>query len=313
MPCAVFCRAQPAPSVTGMRIGLHLPNAGLVPEGAGVVRVAQAAEQAGFDSVWLFDHLFTPVNLASKYPYTADGSYLMTAQLPFADPVAVMAAVAGGTTTIKFGTRVLIAAYRHPVVLAKELATIDYIAGGRMLLGVGAGWMAEEFDAIDLPMEGRFERMDEHIELMRNVWTKGVARFDGRFYAHVEAGFCPQPPGPGHTIPIIIGGHGDAALRRAARYGDGWAVSAKGDALLARGLSAVAERLDKLRQFCAEEGRAFDELLLVGQCVPTDTVDSLKAQADLGIDLVDLMIFGSEQQIVDTGRRFLDEVASKVG
>jgi len=296
-----------------MRFGLHLPNAGLLPEGAGVVRVAQAAEQDGFDSVWLFDHLFTPVNLASKYPYSPDGSYVMTAQLPFADPVAVMAAVAGATTTIRFGTRVLIATYRHPVVLAKELATIDHIAGGRMLLGVGAGWMAEEFDAIDLPMEGRFERMDEHIELMRNAWTNGVARFDGRFYAHVEAGFGPQPPGPGHTIPIIIGGHGDAALRRAARYGDGWAVSAKGDALLAHGFAAVSERLDKLRHFCAEEGRNFDDLLLIGQAGPQDTPDTLKAQADQGIDMVDFMFFGSEQQIVEAGRRFLDEVAAKVG
>jgi probable F420-dependent oxidoreductase len=274
------------------------------------VRVAQAAEDAGYHSVWLFDHLFTPVQLDSKYPYTADGSYLLTAELPFADPVAVMAAVAGATSTIKFGTRVLIATYRHPVVLAKELATIDAIAGGRMLLGVGAGWMAEEFDAVDVPMEDRFARMDEHIALMRNVWSSGVAGFAGRFYSHCEAGFRPQPPGG--SIPVIIGGHGDAALHRVARYGDGWAVSAPGDALLADGFGAVAERLVRLRQFCEEEGRSFDDLLLVSQCMPGDTVDSLKAQADLGIDVVDLMVFGTEQQVIDEGRRFLDEVASKV-
>jgi probable F420-dependent oxidoreductase len=295
-----------------MDFGLHLPNAGLVPEGAGLVRIAQAAEDSGFHSVWLFDHLFTPTELNSKYPYTADGSYLMTAALPFADPVAVMGAVAGATTTIKFGTRVLIPTYRHPVVLAKELATIDAIAGGRMLLGVGAGWMSEEFDAVDVPMEKRFARMDEHVALMRNAWSHDVAAFDGEFYAHVEAGFGPAPAGPGHTIPVIVGGHGDAALRRAARWGDGWAVSAKGDALMAEGFAAVAERLTQLRRFCDEEGRDFDDLLLVSQCTPTDTIDSLKEQADLGIDIVDLMIFGSEQQIVDDGRRFLDEVASKV-
>ena len=152
------------------------------------------------------------------------------------------------------------------MVLAKELATIDYIAGGRMLLGVGAGWMAEEFDAVDVPMEARFARLDEHMALMRNVWTNGVAAHDGRFYSHVEAGFGPQPPGEGHTIPVIVGGHGDAALRRAARWGDGWAVSAKGDALLADGFDAVAERLEQLRRFCDEEGRDFDDLLLVSQC-----------------------------------------------
>ena len=262
--------------------------------------------------MWLFDHLFTPTNLESKYPYTADGSYLMTAQLPFADPVAVMAAVAGGTSTIRFGTRVLIPTYRHPVVLAKELSTIDAIAGGRMILGVGAGWMAEEFDAVDVPMDDRFARMDEHIALMRNVWTNGVAAHDGRFYSHVEAGFGPQPPGPGHTIPVIVGGHGDAALRRAARWGDGWAVSAKGDALLADGFAAVGERLTQLRRFCDDEGRDFDDLLLVSQCTTADTVETLTEQAEYGIDIVDLMIFGGEQQIIDEGAAFLDGVASQL-
>jgi probable F420-dependent oxidoreductase len=291
-----------------MRFGLHLPNAGFVPEGAGVVRVAQAAEAAGFDSVWLFDHLFTPTHLESKYPYTADGSYLMTAELPFADPVAVMAAIAGATSTIKFGTRVLIATYRHPVVLAKELATIDFIAGGRMLLGVGAGWMAEEFDAVDVPMADRFARMDEHIEVMRNCW-KGIASHSGRFYSHVEAGFGPTPAQP---IPVIIGGHGDAALRRAARYGDGWAVSAPGDALLAEGFDAVASRLTRLRELCDLEGRDFDSLLLVSQCTPADTVESLEHQAALGIDIVDLMVFGGEQQVIEQGSQFLADVASKV-
>ncbi len=295
-----------------MKFGLHLPNAGLVPEGPGLVRVAQAAEAAGYDSVWLFDHLFTPTNLESKYPYTADGSYLMTAALPFADPVAVMGAVAGGTSTIRFGTRVLIPTYRHPVVLAKELATIDAIAGGRMILGVGAGWMAEEFEAVDVPMEGRFARLDEHIALMRNAWTNSVAAYDGALYSHVEAGFGPQPPGPGHTIPVIVGGHGDAALRRAARWGDGWAVSAKGDALLADGFAAVEERLDQLKRFCDEAGRDYDELLLVSQCVPEDSVESLQHQAELGIDIVDVMIFGSEQQVIEGGQRFLADVASQV-
>lgn len=292
-----------------MDFGLHLPNAGLVPEGRGILRVAQAAEDAGFHSVWLFDHLFTPKKLDSKYPYSADGSYVMTAELPFADPVALMGLVAGATSTICFGTRVLIPTYRHPVVLAKELATIDFVAGGRMILGVGAGWMAEEFDAVDVPMEDRFARLDEHVALMRSAWTHGISEHHGRFYGHCEAGFRPQPPRP---IPVIVGGHGDAALRRAARWGDGWAVSAAGEALAARGFDAVEERIDTLRRFCVEEGRSFDELLLVGQCQPGDTVDSLKHQADLGVAETDLMIFGTEDQIVETARRFIDEVASKV-
>jgi len=208
---------------------------------------------------------------------------------------------------------VLIPTYRHPVTLAKELATIDYLAGGRMLLGVGAGWMAEEFDAVDVPMEGRFARLDEHIALMRNAWTNSIAAHEGERYSHVEAGFGPQPPGPGHTIPVIVGGHGDAALRRAARWGDGWAVSAKGDALLADGFNAVEERLEQLRRFCDEENRDYDELLLVSQCMRDDTVESLQHQADLGIDIVDVMIFGTEEGVIEGGQAFLADVASQVG
>src|SRR5438132_5558786 len=120
-----------------MEFGLHLPNAGPFANGPDILRVARAAEDLGYHSVWLFDHLFTPTNLESKYPYTPDGSYPMLPELPFYDPVSVMAALTGPTERIKFGTRVLIPTYRHPVVLAKELGTTDAIAGGRMILGVG--------------------------------------------------------------------------------------------------------------------------------------------------------------------------------
>jgi probable F420-dependent oxidoreductase len=293
-----------------MLFGLHLPNAGLVPEGPGLVRIAQTAERLGYHSVWLFDHLFTPVSLDSKYPYSADGSYVMAPELPFADPVAVMGAIAGGTSTIRFGTRVLIATYRHPVVLAKELATIDWIAGGRMLLGVGAGWMAEEFDAVGVPVEERFARMDEHIALMRNAWQQGVTSYDGQFYSHPAAGFGPQPPQPGGTIPIIVGGHGDAALRRAATYGDGWAVSASGAALKENGAAALAERIGRLRELCAEVGRDFDELMLVGQCSLKDGPERIEGYAALGIDVLDVMAFGTEQQVIEQAETFWATVGS---
>src|SRR5438309_10282730 len=145
-----------------MEFGLHLPNAGPFANGPDILRTAQVAEDLGYHSVWLFDHLFTPRNLTSKYPYTPDGSYPMLPELPFYDPVSVMAALAGATERIKFGTRVLIPAYRHPVVLAKELATTDAIAGGRMILGVGAGRMAGEFDGVDVPVDQGFARLDGH-------------------------------------------------------------------------------------------------------------------------------------------------------
>jgi probable F420-dependent oxidoreductase len=293
-----------------MEFGLHLPNAGPFANGPDIVRTAQRAEELGFHSVWLFDHLFTPRHLDSKYPYSPDGSYPMLPELPFYDPVAVMGVVAGATERIRIGTRVLIPTYRHPVVLAKELATIDACAGGRMLLGVGAGWMAEEFEAVDVPMDDRFARMDEHLALMRAAWQQGVSQHDGRFYSHVEAGFGPQPPSPGNTIPLIIGGHGDAALRRAARYGDGWAVSASGQAIADKGpVAAYRERIDLLTRYCDEAGRALDDLLLVSQAFLGEPVENIAKHAELGFDVVDLMSFGQIDDVLAQVERFISEVA----
>jgi probable F420-dependent oxidoreductase len=237
----------------------------------------------------------------------------MMPELPFFDPVAVMGVVAGATQRIHFGTRVLIPTYRHPVVLAKELATIDAMAGGRMILGVGAGWMAEEFDAVGLGMDDRFSRMDEHLALMRAAWQQGVSEHQGRFYSHVKAGFGPQPPGDGNTIPLIVGGHGDAALRRAARYGDGWAMSAAGPDIAERGMDvAIRDRLDLLARLCDEAGRSIDDLLLVSQAFLGESVDTLKAQADLGVDVVDLISFGLIDDVLDQAARFIDEVAPQL-
>jgi probable F420-dependent oxidoreductase len=296
-----------------MEFGLHLPNAGPFANGPDIVRTARRAEELGFHSVWLFDHLFTPAHLDSKYPYSPDGSYPMVPEFPFFDPVAVMGVLAGVTQTIRFGTRVLIATYRHPVVLAKELATIDAVAGGRMILGVGAGWMTEEFDAVDVSTEDRFTRMDEHVALMRSAWQQGVSEHRGRFYSHVKAGFAPQPPGPGNTIPLLVGGHGDAALRRAARYGDGWAVSAHGSEIAERGAApAYRERLEVLSRFCDEAGRKLDDLLLVSQAFLGEGADKLKQHADLGIDVVDLMSFGQIDDVLDQAARFMDDVAPQL-
>src|SRR5947199_1362262 len=292
-----------------MDFGLHLPNAGPFAKGPDILQVARSAEELGFHSVWLFDHLFTPTDLTSKYPYMPDGSYPMLPEFPFYDPVSVMGALAGATERIKFGTRVLIAPYRHPVVLAKELATTDALAGGRMILGVGAGWMAEEFDAVDVPMDERFARLDEHVALMREAWQQGTVAHEGRFYSHCEAGFGPQPPQPGNSIPIIVGGHGDAALRRAAKWGDGWAVSAAGDKLAADPQGAVRERIDTLARFCEEEGRSIDDLLLVGQAFLGEKPEAIERQGELGIDVVDLMTFGPTDQVIEEATKFMTEVA----
>ena len=298
-----------------MRMGIHLPHAGRYATARGIVDVAVAAEEVGYGSLWLFDHLFTPSHLDSPYPFAAAGTYPLDPADPYFDPVALMGVLAGVTDRIEFGTRVLIATYRAPVVLAKELATIDALAGGRMVLGVGAGWMREEFDAVGVPFERRHARLREHVSVMRAAWSDGVAAHDGEFYAHVEAGFHPSPPRG--SIPILLGGYGDMALRRVAEWADGWAAVVRNEETIknphvAVSPDALAERLDKLRAACAEVGRPYEDLRIVAAASPRDDPGVLRAYADLGVHDCDLMVWGDAARVIDELRRFADTVGTEL-
>ncbi|MBN9109418.1 MAG: TIGR03619 family F420-dependent LLM class oxidoreductase [Pseudonocardia sp.] len=242
--------------------------------------MAVRIEELGYHSAWLFDHLISPVDVSSSCPRASDGDYAMEATSPCLEAVTLLAALAARTERIRLGTRVLVPLLRHPVVLAKELATIDAIAGGRLVLGVGTGWMREEFDAVDVPMDRRLARLDEHIGQMQQAWRHDVSRFDGTFYSHALAGFHPQPPQPGNTIPVLIGGIRDAALRRVARYGGGWAVftppTGSSDSHDPLAPEVLRERLDVLRRFCDEEGRDFAELVIRHQRTPVERPADLR-------------------------------------
>ncbi len=251
-----------------MEIGLQLPALRPDVRPADVIRFAREAEQMGFHSVWTPDHLLTPVSLASRFPYTPDGVYGIRLEHPYIDAVALLAVLAGATERIVLGAAVLVPGYRHPAILAKELAAIDLLSGGRLLVGLGAGWMAEEYESVGLDPARRGARFEEHVAAMRRIWSEGICDFEGEFYAWAEASFLPKPPRP--TIPLLFGGHADAVLRRVARMGDGWAISA----MLAGGGSRE-ERLrrvpfayyrdgvDRLRRICDEEGRDFASVVKV--------------------------------------------------
>lgn len=174
---------------------------------------------------------------------------------------------------------VLVPTLRHPLLLAKQLASVDRLSGGRVVVGVGAGWLREEFDALQVPFQRRGTRLEEHIQVMRNLWENTVAAHDGPSYPHAALGLSPTPHAEGGRIPIIIGGHSDRALRRVARMGDGWAVVASPAADM---LAAYAERLATLRRMCQEVGRDFDELMLVAQVPATIGVPILEQIAALG-------------------------------
>jgi probable F420-dependent oxidoreductase len=302
-----------------MEIGLHLPSAQPAASADGILEVAMGAERLGFDSVWMFDHLFTPTGIESKYPYTREGDYPMSADDPFFDPIGLYGVLAGATQRIKLGTGVLIPAYRNPIVLGKILATIENFAPGRIILGVGAGWMKEEFDATGVDFHNRGARLVEYMKALRAIWSGEPSSFKGRFYSWVEAGFLPAPTA---SIPIIVGGHGEKALERAAKHADGWAVVVgKGQG---RGIDGAAQRIDRLKGLLEHEGRDPDtfhlqytnvlwfsdtpneKLPLTG---PPDAIaSSLKRLNDLGITMVDLAVFGPPSLIVETAQRFAEEV-----
>jgi probable F420-dependent oxidoreductase len=205
-----------------MKFGLRYASLGKYVNGPAAVELAQAAEAAGFESIWTVEHVVVPRAYQSKYPYSPTGR--MGAGLedfPIPDPLIWMAYVASATRTIKLGTAILILPQRNPVVTAKAVATLDHMAGGdRVLLGIGVGWLAEEFATLGVPFEDRGARTDEYVAAMRALWSQECASYKGRFVSF-ENVFC-RPLPPNRHIPIIVGGDTKLAAQRAGRLGDGY-------------------------------------------------------------------------------------------
>ena len=204
-----------------MKFGLRYLNTGRNVWSDKAISMAQAAEEAGFESIWTVDHVVVPKGYKSTYPYASSGRMGDgNEDMQYPDPLIYMAYLASVTKTIRLSTGILIIPQRNPVVAAKQIATLDQLSGGRIDLGIGVGWLEEEFNAIGVPFQERGRRTDEHIAAMRALWANDFAEYHGDF-VDFEPIFCrPQPPN--RTVPIIVGGHSKAAARRAGRIGDGF-------------------------------------------------------------------------------------------
>jgi probable F420-dependent oxidoreductase len=205
-----------------MKFGLRYANLGRHVDGPAAVELAQAAEAAGFDSIWTVEHVVVPRGYQSRYPYSPSGRMGSGLEdYPIPDPLIWLAYVASATRTLRLGTAILILPQRNPVITAKAVATLDHLAGGgRVLLGIGVGWLAEEFAALGVPFADRGPRTDEYVAALRALWSQDCASFKGRFVSFDQV-FCrPLPRGRG--IPIVVGGDTAAAARRAGRLGDGY-------------------------------------------------------------------------------------------
>lgn len=206
-----------------MHFGLRYANLGNFIEPGPAVEISQAAEAAGFESIWTIEHVIVPASYQSIYPYAPSGKMTDDNTMPIPDPLVWLAYVAGATQRIKLGTGILIVPQRNPVVLAKTVATLDAMSGGRVLLGIGVGWLEEEFDAIGVPFAQRGPRTDDYVAAMRAMWSaEGAASHNGDYVSFAPL-FCrPRPAAPGGRIPIIVGGQTKVAARRAGRLGDGY-------------------------------------------------------------------------------------------
>jgi probable F420-dependent oxidoreductase len=229
-----------------MDIGIAFANTGPFATATGAAELAREAEAAGFESVWTVEHVIYPDEYESSYPYAADGKMPAVPSTPIPDPLIWLTWVAAHSQRLTLATGILILPQRNPLVLAKEVATLDHLSGGRVELGIGVGWLQEEFDALGVPWEHRGRRTDEYIEAMRALWATDNAAYDGEFVSFERASSNPKPPAG--TVPFVIGGHSKAAARRAGRLGEGF-FPGKGSP------AELRELVDIVRQTAADAGR----------------------------------------------------------
>jgi probable F420-dependent oxidoreductase len=239
--------------------------------------VAEHAERLNIATLWAPEHVVLFDNPASKYPYTGDGRFLAGSTIPLLDPFIGLTYAAAHTERIRLATGICLVAEHNPLVLAKVIASLDHLSGGRLALGVGIGWAAEEFAALGIPFERRAQRTCEYIEAMRKLWTDASSTYHGEFVRFDEARSFPKPAQNG-KVPVIFGGESLPALRRVARLGSGWfGVNLTPD--------QAAAKISKLHSLVDEEGRDRKEIeIIISPYENQITLDDLRAYHELGVN-----------------------------
>ena len=242
-----------------MKYGVILPNVGPLAHVHSLARIAQHAEHLGYDGVFLSDHIAVPSDLRSAYPYRSDGRFPLAASDRILEPITTLAYLAAVTTRLRLGFSVLVLPYRHPVLNAKMLGTLDVISNGRLIVGAGVGWMEEEFVALGSEYDARGAVTNEHIALLKAFWTDEQPEVRGAHYSVAGLGMAPMPVSRPHP-PIWTGGISPPALRRAANLADGWHGVRQSPADVAR----VAARIGELRATRGESMEGFTMSLRAG-------------------------------------------------
>jgi probable F420-dependent oxidoreductase len=265
-----------------MKIGLVPVNIG-VQSAEMMVGLAQKAESVGVESVWTFEHVIVPVDYESKYPYSPNGKMGVPPEANFIDPLIALTAIACNTKTLRLGTGVNILSQSNPLFLAKQAASLDLVSGGRFMLGVGIGWLREEFVAMGVPFERRGARFDDYVEGMRKIWSGEVVEHESEFLHW--SGFKSHPVPVQKPFPVVIGGSKGKAFERAAKC-EGWFAPSNG-------VDELSGMLTKLDEACAAEGRDRSTIEISTMFnFAAGGLDEAKRYADLGVDRLVVPLFG---------------------
>ncbi len=285
----------------GMRIGLHALGIGTGAQPDVVSAVARAAEEAGFATLWSGEHVVMFDEHSSRYPYAADGRIAVPADADWLDPFVCLSYAAAVTRRITLATGVLLLPEHNPVLVAKQAASLDRMSAGRLVLGVGIGWSAEEFQALGVPFTGRAARTLEYVDAIRHIWLEDPATYQGEHVAFERIRVHPKPR-RATGVPVFFGGNSDPALRRVATHGDGWY------GFNLAGVEAVRERVQALRLMCEQAdrgGEAPEVAVAVTGCHPHD-LDELAA---LGVD--ELVLVCAPPPAAADVHRWLSELAHR--
>jgi probable F420-dependent oxidoreductase len=267
-----------------MKIGLLTVGLGAGCRPGAIRALAQECDAIGFGTLWAPEHvvLFDRYS-ESKYPYSEDGAFAAPSTIDWMDPFIALTYAAANSSTIRLATGICLVPEHNPLVLAKQIASLDLLSGGRFALGVGIGWSSEEFAALGVPFERRARRTREYIDVMRKLWSEDMTSFAGEFVRFNNVRSFPKPAQRGN-IPIIFGGESNPALRRVAEYGNGWFGFNLNPA-------QAAEKIDRLSVLLRERGRKLDDVeIIVSPYTQRVTRDDLARYAEAGVSEV-VMLF----------------------
>jgi len=285
-----------------MKIGIVSINVGGPSTAENMIDVVQHAEAAGIESVWTFEHVMVPTDYESKYPYAKSGKMGIPPEGWFIDPLISLAHVAAATKTIRLGTGVNIFPQTNPLLFAKQAASLDALSGGRLTLGLGIGWLAEEYRAMGTPFERRGARFDDYLEAVKKVWSGDVVEHESEFLSWHGFKSHPTPAQKPHP-PILIGGVTKKTLERVVTAAQGW--YAPSDAP-----GELAEKIGELKEMAAEASRPFDEIDITVNWRLAKRPDALAEYEDLGINRA-VVLLGSTGE--SDPRKAIDLIASRAG